>query len=150
MYLYIYNATVLPEGARRPPRERPNRPEFSICTHTLVSVLKPVFVYKFHQPWPTAIDFEGARVARTNSSRNLLIRTVLAKYPEVQFIRYFYTSPDVGFARVPNLLTKITPVRGTYLPNPPSIFADGDGDAADRGLLGATARFSMPLVDPTI
>ena len=75
------------------------------------------------------------------------------KYPEVHFIRYFYTSPDADFARVPNLLTrltKVTPVRGTYLPNPPSIFADGDGDAADRGLLGATARFSMPVVDPMI
>ena len=57
---------------------------------------------------------------------------------------------DVDFARVPNLLTKFNPVHGTYLPNPPSIFADGDGDAADRGLLGATARFSMPVVDPMI
>ena len=72
------------------------------------------------------------------------------KYPEVPFIRYFHTSIDVDFARVPNLLTKFNPVRGTYLSNPPSIFADGDGDAADRGLLGATARFSMPLVGPTI
>jgi hypothetical protein len=72
------------------------------------------------------------------------------KYPELHFIRYFYTPPDAHFARVPNLLTKVTPVRGTYLPNPPSIFADGDGDAADRCLLGATARFSMPVVDSMI
>ena len=72
------------------------------------------------------------------------------KYPEVHFIRYFYTSPDADFARVPNLLTKVTPVRGTYLPNPPSIFADGDVDATGAGLLGVTAPFSMPLVDPTI
>jgi hypothetical protein len=64
--------------------------------------------------------------------------------------KYFYTSPDADFASVPNLLTKVTPVRGTYLPNPPSIFADGDGDAVNRGLLGATARFSMPVVDPMI
>ena len=107
-------------------------------------------MYKFHRRWPTAIYFEGARVVRTSSSRNLRILTVLVKHPEVQFIRYFYTSPDADFARVPNLLTKITPVRGTYLPNPPSIFDDGDGDAADRGLLGATARFSMPVIDPMI
>ena len=107
-------------------------------------------MYKFHRRWPTVIYFEGARVVRTNSSRNLRIRTVLVKYPEVQFIRCFYTSPDADFTHVPNLLTKITPVRGTYLLNPPSIFADGDGDAADRDLLGATARFSMPLVGPTI
>ena len=72
------------------------------------------------------------------------------KYPEVHFIRYFYTSIDVYFARVPNLLTKVTPVRGTYLPNPPPIFADVDGDAAGLGLLGATARFSMLVVDPMI
>ena len=74
------------------------------------------------------------------------------KHLEVHFIhvRYFYTSIDVDFAHVPNLLTKVTPVRGTYLSNPPSIFADGDGDAADRSLLGATARFSMPVVDPMI
>ena len=72
------------------------------------------------------------------------------KYPEVQSNRYFYTSLDADFARVPNLLSKNTPVPGTYLPNPPSIFADGDGDAADRGLLGATAWFSMPVVDPMI
>ena len=109
-------------------------------------------VHKFHRRWPTAIYFEGAWVVRTNSSRNLRIRTVLVKYPEVQFIRYFYTSSEADFARVhvPNLLTKITPVRGTYLPNPPSIFANGDGDAADRGLLGAAARFSMPVIDPMI
>ena len=72
------------------------------------------------------------------------------KYPEVPFIRYLHASLDADFARVSNLLTKFTPVRGSYLPDPPSIFADGDGDAADRGLLGATARFSMPVVDPTI
>ena len=72
------------------------------------------------------------------------------KYLEVPFIRYFHASLDVDFARVPNLLTKFTPVRGAYLPNPPSIFADGDGDVADRGPLGATARFSMLVVDPTI
>jgi hypothetical protein len=73
------------------------------------------------------------------------------KYAEVPFIRYFHASIDADFARVLNLLTKFSPVRGTYLPNPSSIFADdGDGDAADRGLLGAIARFSMPLVDPTI
>ena len=71
-------------------------------------------------------------------------------HPEVHSIRYFHASLDVDFARVPNLLTKFTPVRGSYLPNPPSIFADGDGDAADRGLLGATARFSMPVIDPMI
>ena len=107
-------------------------------------------MYKFHRCWPTAIYFEGARIVRTSSSRNLLISTVLVKHPEVLFMRYFYKSIDVDFARVPNLLTKITPVRGTYLPNPPSIFDDGDGDAADRGLLGATARFSMPVIDPMI
>ena len=72
------------------------------------------------------------------------------KYPEVPFIRYFHASLDVDFVRVPNLLTKFTPVRGSYVPNPPSIFADGDGDAVDRGLLGATARSSMLVVDPTI
>ena len=72
------------------------------------------------------------------------------EYSEVPFIRYFHASIDVNFARVPNLLTKFTPVRGTYLPNPPPIFTDGDGDATNRGLLGATARFLMPVVDPTI
>jgi hypothetical protein len=49
------------------------------------------------------------------------------EHPEVPFIRYFHASIDVDFARVTNLLTKFTPVRGTYLPNLPSIFADGDG-----------------------
>jgi hypothetical protein len=72
------------------------------------------------------------------------------KDPEVSFIRYFHASIDVDLAHIPNLLTKFTPVRGTYLPNLPSIFADGDGDGADRGLLGAKARFSMPLIDPTM
>ena len=72
------------------------------------------------------------------------------KYPHVLFIRYFHASIDVNFARVTNLLTKFNPVRVKYLPNLPSIFADGDGDAADRGLLGATARFSMPVVDSMI
>ena len=70
--------------------------------------------------------------------------------PESNFILYFYTSLDGDFARVPILLTKFTPVQGTYLPNPPSIFADGDGNAADRGFLGVTARFSMLVVDPMI
>ena len=79
------------------------------------------------------------------------VPNLLTKFNPVRgFIRYFHASIDVNFARVPNLLTKFTPVRGTYLPNPPSIFADGDGDAADWGLLGATARFSMPVVDPMI
>jgi hypothetical protein len=69
------------------------------------------------------------------------------KYPEVAFIRYFHTSIDVDFALVPKLLIKFNPVRGTYLPNAPSIFADGDEDAADQSLLGAIALFSMPVVD---
>jgi hypothetical protein len=60
-------------------------------------------------------------------------------------------SIDVDFARVPNLLTKFNSVGvHNYLPDPPSIFADGDVDATGAGLLGVTAPFSMPLVDPTI
>jgi hypothetical protein len=69
------------------------------------------------------------------------------RYPEVAFIQYFHTSIDVDFARVPKLLTKFKPVRRTYLPNAPSIFANGDEDAADQGLLGVIAQFSMSVVD---
>ena len=76
------------------------------------------------------------------------------KYPEVPFVRYSHTSKNIEFASVPNLLlsivTKFNLVRGTYLLDPPPIFVDGDGDAAGDGLVGATARFLMPMVDPMI
>ena len=69
MCICIYDGILLLER----PWPRPKLNEFSICIHTLVLVLKLVFAYKFYESLPTAIDFERARVLRTDSSRNLLL-----------------------------------------------------------------------------
>ena len=95
-------------------------------------------------------NLKGHKLLGANPSRNLLIWKVIVKYPEVPFMRTFYTFIDVQFARVSNLLTKVNPVRGTFLRDPPSIFADGDRDVAGDRAIGDTARFPMLLVDPMI